>query len=118
LYAFATYVGRFVGETAAACTFPAKLLHVITLLDALDVMLEVREPSSHTFSPVMLRGIAGGGPDVAAGGVIPLITTALVVGDDNAPTWDARTTAPSAAGAFIMPPPDLETFPPPPDGTY
>jgi hypothetical protein len=52
----ATYVGRFDVETAVAFTLPAKLLHVMTLLDAFDVMLEGREPSSHIFSPVSSEG--------------------------------------------------------------
>ena len=53
-----------------------------------------------------------------AGGVTPLITTALVDGDASAPTCDVRTTAPNP-GRATETPPDLETLPPlAPAGTY
>ena len=107
-------------ETAVAFTPPAKLLHVMTLLDAFDVMLEGREPSSHTFRPVMLGGTGGGGgggPPPPAGGVTPLMTTALVVGDANAPTCDVRTMAPNP-GRATGTPPDLEALALRPAGTY
>jgi hypothetical protein len=112
----ATYVGRFDVETADAFTLPAKLLHVMTLLDAFDVMLEGREPSSHTFSPAMLRGTGGAGGG-GGGGVTPLMTTALVVGDANAPTCDVRTMAPNP-GRATGTPPDLEGLALRPAGTY
>ncbi len=63
----------------------------------------------------MTRGPAGAPPP--PGGVIPLMITALVVGDAKAPTCDVRTTAPNP-GRETGTPPDLDGLPPPPDGTY
>ena len=57
------------------------------------------------------------GPPPPAGGVIPLMITALVVGDANAPTCDVRTTAPNP-GRATETPPDLETLALLPAGTY
>jgi hypothetical protein len=58
------------------------------------------------------------GPPLVTGGVTPLITTALVDGDANAPTCDVRTTAPNP-GRATETPPDLDGLPPlAPDGTY
>jgi hypothetical protein len=52
------------------------------------------------------------------GDVIPLMITALVVGDTNAPIWDALAIAPKLEGATIAPPPDLDTLATVPAGTY
>ena len=60
-------------------------------------------------------GNAGAPPD--AGGVIPLMITALVVGDANAPTCEVRTIAPKP-GFATETPPDLDALAAVPEGTY
>jgi len=56
-------------------------------------------------------------PATTASGVTPLMMTALVVGDANAPTCDVRTTAPNP-GRATGTPPDLDALALRPGATY